>query len=130
MDAQAWPGAAAGSKWLLEPAPGPQMARNGRSSLARSRRWLEMAARACLGAADGSKWPLELAPEPQNTRRVPLENWDDSFGDSQSPTEYSNKVAYTCNVYATGMIAVANPTPDSLGMIFLKFYVIEKWKLD
>ena len=36
--------------------------------LARSRSWLEMAARACPGAADGSKWPLEPAPEPQMAR--------------------------------------------------------------
>ena len=41
MAARAWPGAADGSKWPLEPAPGPQMARNGRSSLPRSRRILD-----------------------------------------------------------------------------------------
>ena len=51
--AECWPRAADGSKWLLEPAREPQMARNGRSSPP--------------GAADGSKWPLEPAPEPQNT---------------------------------------------------------------
>ena len=59
------PGAADGSKWPLEPAPGPQMepqnARNGRSSPPWGRRWLGMAARARPGAADGaadvSKWP-------------------------------------------------------------------------
>ena len=81
MAARAWPGAADGSKWPLEPAPAPQMARNGRSSPPRGRRWLEyVAARAWPGAADGSKRPLEPAPgppmarpEPQNTRRVPLE---------------------------------------------------------
>jgi hypothetical protein len=33
------------------------------SSLLRSHRWLEMAARACPGAAAGSKWPFKLAPE-------------------------------------------------------------------
>ena len=60
MAARAWPGAADGSKWLLEPAREPQMARNGRSSPP--------------GAADGLKWPLEPAPEPQNTRKVPLES--------------------------------------------------------
>jgi len=32
LAARAWPGAAGGSKWLLEPAPEPQMARNGCSS--------------------------------------------------------------------------------------------------
>ena len=57
----------------LELGPEPQMARNGRSNPPRSRRWLEMAARARPGAADGSKWPPEPAPEQQNTRRVPLE---------------------------------------------------------
>ena len=45
-----------------------------RSSLARGRNWLEMAARARPGAADGSKWPLEPEPDQQNTRRVPLES--------------------------------------------------------
>ena len=35
------PGAADGSKWPLEPAPEPQLARNGRSSLPLSRRMLE-----------------------------------------------------------------------------------------
>ena len=71
------------------------MARNGRSSPPRGRRWgrrmldrcrssppwgrrwLGMAARARPGAADGaahgSKLPLEPAPELQNTRQVPLE---------------------------------------------------------
>ena len=38
MAARAWPGAADGSKWLLEPAPEPQLARNGLSSPPRSRR--------------------------------------------------------------------------------------------
>ena len=40
----------------------------GRSSLLWSRRWLEMAARACLGAAASSKWLFERAPEPQMAR--------------------------------------------------------------
>jgi hypothetical protein len=45
------------------------MARIGRLSPPRSRRWLEMAARARPGAADGSNmWPLELGPEPQMAR--------------------------------------------------------------
>ena len=42
------------------PAPGPQVARNGRSSLPRSRSGLESAARACPGAAMCSKVLLEL----------------------------------------------------------------------
>ena len=50
----------------LEPALEPQMVRNSSSSLSRSHRLLEMAARACPGAAECSKWPLEPAPEPQN----------------------------------------------------------------
>ena len=62
-----------GPSLLAWPREMPLFAAYGRSSLARSRRWLEMAARARPGAADGSKWPLEPAPEPQNTRRVPLE---------------------------------------------------------
>jgi len=60
MAARAWPGAADGSKWLLEPA--------------RSRRCLEMVARARPGAANTRKVQLESAPEPQNARRVPLES--------------------------------------------------------
>ena len=51
----------------------PLFAAYGRSSLAWSRRWLEMAARARPGAADGSKWSLEPAPEPQKTRKVQIE---------------------------------------------------------
>ena len=50
------------------------MARNGCSSPPRSRRWLEMVARARPGAANTRKVPLESAPEPQNARRVPLES--------------------------------------------------------
>ncbi len=57
------------SVWLLEtlqlsskPAPGPQMARNGRSSLPRSRRMLEMAARACPGATECSKTCARACP--------------------------------------------------------------------
>ena len=46
MAARAWPRAADGSKWLLEPAPD--------------------------GAADDSEWPLEPAPEPQNRQRSSL----------------------------------------------------------
>ena len=41
LAARAWPGAADRSKWLLEPATEPQIARNGRSSPPRSRRILE-----------------------------------------------------------------------------------------
>ena len=41
LAARAWPGAADRSKWLLEPALEPQIARNGRSSPPRSRRILE-----------------------------------------------------------------------------------------
>ena len=58
----------------LESALEPQMARNGRSSLPRSRKGLEMAVRACPGAAESSKWPFEHAPEPPNARKVLLEN--------------------------------------------------------
>ena len=61
MAARAWPGAAAGSKWPLEPDPEPQLAR-------------AMAARAWSSAAAGSKWLLARAPEPQNARQVPLES--------------------------------------------------------
>ena len=68
----------------IEPGPEPQMARNGRSSLARSRSWLETAARAWPGAAAGSRndrlqkrrW-LEMAarawPKPRNARLVLFE---------------------------------------------------------
>ena len=63
------------------------MARNGRSSSPRGRRWLEMAARACPGAAEYSTGAARAcpgaaecstgasraSPEPQNARRVPLE---------------------------------------------------------
>ena len=63
------------------------MARNGRSSPPRGRRWLEMAARACPGAAEYSTGAARAcpgaaecstrasraSPEPQNARRVPLE---------------------------------------------------------
>ena len=38
--------------WPLEPGPKPQLSRNGRSSVARSRSWL-------------AKWPLQPGPEPQ-----------------------------------------------------------------
>ena len=59
----------------IELSPEPQMARNGRSSLARTSSWLEMAARAWPGAAAGSKWPLEPGTAPQLARdgrsRVP-----------------------------------------------------------
>ena len=41
LAARAWPGAADRSKWLLEPAPEPQIARNCRSSPPQSRRILE-----------------------------------------------------------------------------------------
>ena len=46
----------------IEPAPGPQMARNGRSSPPRGRRWLEMAARACPGAAEYSTSAARVCP--------------------------------------------------------------------
>ena len=94
MAARACPGAAAGSKWPLKPAPEPQsslarsrkmfekccssmprsrrMLEKCRSSLLRSHRWLEMSARACPRTAAGSKWPLKPAPEPQNARKVLL----------------------------------------------------------
>ena len=63
------------------------MARYGRSSPPRGRRWLEMAARACPGAAEYSTGAARAcpgaaecstgasraSPEPQNARRVPLE---------------------------------------------------------
>ena len=42
--------------------------RNTRSSVAQSRSWLEMAARAWPGAAAGSRWPLKPGPEPQLAR--------------------------------------------------------------
>ena len=48
--ARACPRAAAGSKWPLEPAAEPQLARNGRSSLALNRKCSKSAARACSGA--------------------------------------------------------------------------------
>ena len=65
----------------------PLFAAYGRSRLARSRRWLEMAARACPGvaeystgaaracpgAAECSTGASRASPEPQNARRVPLE---------------------------------------------------------
>ena len=62
MAARAWPGAADGSKWLLEPAPEPQLARNGVSSPPRSRKWLEMAARARPGAAEYSTGASRVCP--------------------------------------------------------------------
>ena len=96
-------GAAAASKWPLEPAPGPQMARNGRSSLPRSRRILDGcrsslpwsrrmpdrrlpslprtaecstgAARACPGAAECSTGAARACPgAAEHARKVPLEN--------------------------------------------------------
>jgi hypothetical protein len=83
---RARPVAADGSKWPLEPAPGPQMARNGRSSLPRSRRILDEcrsslpwsrrmldASRACPEPQNARRVPLEPALEPQNARRGPLE---------------------------------------------------------
>ena len=45
-----------------KPAPGPQMARNGRSSLPRSRSCLEMAARACPCAAECPKSAAQAWP--------------------------------------------------------------------
>ena len=87
MAARAWPGAADGSKWLLEPAPEPQMSRNGRSSPPRSRKYSKSAARVCPGAAEWSTGAARVCPgtaecstgaaratpEAQNARRVPLE---------------------------------------------------------
>ena len=48
--------------WPLELGPEPQMARNGRSSPPRGRRWLEMAARACPGAAEYSTGAARACP--------------------------------------------------------------------
>ena len=62
MAARAWPGAADGSKWLLEPAPEPQMSRNGRSSPPRSRKYLKSAARVCPGAAECSTCAARVCP--------------------------------------------------------------------
>ena len=62
MAARAWPGAADGSKWLLEPAPEPQMARNGRSSPPRSRKYSKSAARVCPGAAECSTGAARVCP--------------------------------------------------------------------
>ena len=87
MAARAWPAAANGSKWLLEPAPEPQMARNCSNCsklLLEPERETLMARNGCPepqmarnrpAAADGSKWLLEPAPEPQlarNCRSSPL----------------------------------------------------------
>ena len=87
MAARAWPGAATGSKWPLEPAPEPQLARNGRSGSPRSRRWLEMAARARPGAAEYLKSADRVCPEPQNARRVPLESASEPQNARRVPLE-------------------------------------------
>ena len=90
MAARALPGAADGSKWLLEPAPEPQhgskwllepasepqLARNGRSSALESapeQQCSTGAARVCLGTAECSTDAARATPEAQNARRVPLE---------------------------------------------------------
>ena len=49
--------------WPLEPGPELQIARNGCSSPPRSRRWLEMAARACPGAGEYSTGASRVCPE-------------------------------------------------------------------
>ena len=82
-----------GSAWLentapadvcdIEPGPEPLLARNGRSSLARSRSWLEIVARAWPGAAVGSKWPLEPGPEPQLAREMAARAWPSAAAGSK-----------------------------------------------
>ena len=57
-------------KCRLELGPEPQMARNSRSSLARSRSWLEMAARLVQSRSWLAKWLLEPGPAPQLARNA------------------------------------------------------------
>ena len=63
------------------------MARNGRSTLSRSRRWLEMAGRAWPGAAAGSKWAFEPGPEPQLAREMAARAWPSASSSSKWPLE-------------------------------------------